>query len=433
MSRMRCTKLIVGSSNIQRFFDPKKQEGIGLIKCVRVEEFRVRMALLAKELEVVAVSVIENFLCDAIGAQPDMSDRASFDRKISAVCQEFVDTIRSCATGLPNTVFLVAKPLSRPRHKWFMEYYDQISSHLLRLIHKLKLKNVELVECLERKDLIFQLDQVHLDKACGERFVRNLVGAINSAARDRESKTADENKDDETDDEDSDEDDDEEYSDWPYFLVHDDGTDYVPDECIKTEKTTDQKENAADMIEGVESMETEASREPGGESGDEPPPKEQVSMTTSTPKGILKTRKEPAIITKSTLINADATVHETSINMSTGTKGRPGRLSFASKTKDWNLDCQTPTESATKRARIWKNQDRDSDEINVLDDGELSQISNIEKTKYKGKAWDALEADEPGAGTSGASGAKASGSGGSGGLNNPNNPNKLVNPSGDRS
>ena len=65
-----------------------------------------------------------------------------------------------------------------------MNSYDQISSFLLKLIYKLKLKNVELVECLEKKHLIFQSDLVHLDKSSGIQFIKKLVGAVNAAARD---------------------------------------------------------------------------------------------------------------------------------------------------------------------------------------------------------------------------------------------------------
>ena len=146
------------------------------------------MALLAKELEVVAVSVIENFLCDALGSQPDQADMSVFDHKVNLVCQDFVETIKVCAMRLPDTILLIAKPLSRPRHKWFMESYDRISSRLLRAFHKFRLKNVDLVECLERKDLIFQLDQIHLDKVSGEKFVKNLIGAVNTAVRDKDSR-----------------------------------------------------------------------------------------------------------------------------------------------------------------------------------------------------------------------------------------------------
>ena len=89
----KCMKLIIGSSNVQRFFNQKLHEGVGLIQCVWVEEFKVRLASLLKtqKIEAVAISVIDNFLCDALGAMPDQK---TFDQKVGLVCQEFVDCVK---------------------------------------------------------------------------------------------------------------------------------------------------------------------------------------------------------------------------------------------------------------------------------------------------------------------------------------------------
>ena len=119
------------------------------------------MAFLSKEqiLEVVAISAIENFLCDAVGNAPD---KATFDQKIGQVCQEFVDTVKVCAKRLPSTMFLNVKPLPRPRHKWFMDAYEDIAKFLLKAIHSLKLKNLKIGECVVQKDLAFHPDQFTL-------------------------------------------------------------------------------------------------------------------------------------------------------------------------------------------------------------------------------------------------------------------------------
>ena len=143
-------RLLIGSSNVQRFFNPKKDkkhEGFRLEKCVRVEEFRVRMENVSplNNLDSVTVSVIENFLCDAIGSDPD---RETFDKKVEEVCKDFCETVTRCAKRSPNTLFLVVKPINRPKHKWFNETLEDISNYIGSQLKNCKLKNVIAIDCI---------------------------------------------------------------------------------------------------------------------------------------------------------------------------------------------------------------------------------------------------------------------------------------------
>ena len=70
----RLTRHIIGSSNINRFY--KKEhfpafKECKMIKCCREEVFKVRMDDLVSEVKEVIISVIENFITDAVGNTKD--------------------------------------------------------------------------------------------------------------------------------------------------------------------------------------------------------------------------------------------------------------------------------------------------------------------------------------------------------------------------
>ena len=144
-------RLLIGSSNVARFFDPKKvkqHEGCRLEKCFRIEEFRVRIGNLSSlnNLDSVTISVIENFLCDAIGAEPEPE---TFDKIVGEVCEEFCKLVGKVSERIPHTLILVVKPINRPKYKWFSDTYYDICNYIGARVKKCKMKNVvRLGDCL---------------------------------------------------------------------------------------------------------------------------------------------------------------------------------------------------------------------------------------------------------------------------------------------
>ena len=70
----RLTRHIIGSSNINRFYKKENFPGFKeckMIKCCREEVFKVRMDDLVSEVKEVIISVIENFITDAVGNTKD--------------------------------------------------------------------------------------------------------------------------------------------------------------------------------------------------------------------------------------------------------------------------------------------------------------------------------------------------------------------------
>ena len=79
----------------------------------------------------------------------DQPAKSTFDKIVGAVCQDFIDIVKLSAIRQPNMIFKVIKPLPRPRFKWFTEVYDVICKFLLDGVHKLKLGNITMVECIQ--------------------------------------------------------------------------------------------------------------------------------------------------------------------------------------------------------------------------------------------------------------------------------------------
>ena len=94
----RLTRHIIGSSNINRFYKKENFPGFKeckMIKCCREEVFKVRMDDLVSEVKEVIISVIENFITDAVGNTKD--------EKVSIYCFHFVTFVLKKKTCLSLT------------------------------------------------------------------------------------------------------------------------------------------------------------------------------------------------------------------------------------------------------------------------------------------------------------------------------------------
>ena len=63
-------KIIMGTSNVQRYYDPKNftYQPYIVKKCCKIETFRATAAMMTSQNEYVVISVFENILVDAVNA-----------------------------------------------------------------------------------------------------------------------------------------------------------------------------------------------------------------------------------------------------------------------------------------------------------------------------------------------------------------------------
>ncbi len=83
-----------------------------LVKCTRTETFDAHMTHLGEECSMVLISVIQNFITDAV------KNEAEPDAEIVHCLKTFMDLVEVTATRLPATKFGIVMPTGRPRHSW---------------------------------------------------------------------------------------------------------------------------------------------------------------------------------------------------------------------------------------------------------------------------------------------------------------------------
>ena len=169
-------RLLIGSSNVAGFYDPskfKEYPPYKMIKCTKVELFRVAVETIKDEKEVI-ISVIENFLCDAIRPLKDpTSDQ--IDSMVEGVLDDYVGVIKKAAIRLPNTRFALAQPILRPAHNWYMERFEGFCKLFINKVNSTGLENVSKLDTLSRMSQSFTADGIHLTADSGRTFVNMLL------------------------------------------------------------------------------------------------------------------------------------------------------------------------------------------------------------------------------------------------------------------
>ena len=80
--------------------------------------------------------MIENFICDAVGSDPENEN--VLNDSIERIIKEFVEVINDSADKLPDTKFVMACPIQRPRDAWYTENFDEMKQLYIESINKLK-------------------------------------------------------------------------------------------------------------------------------------------------------------------------------------------------------------------------------------------------------------------------------------------------------
>ena len=105
---------IIGSSNTTRFMhflNEKERSVMDIQKCTKFESFEAQMNELDETEPNVLITVIENFVCDAVREEVG-KDRVKngIDKALTA----FLEVIKATAVRLPGTKFVAVEPMSRP-------------------------------------------------------------------------------------------------------------------------------------------------------------------------------------------------------------------------------------------------------------------------------------------------------------------------------
>jgi hypothetical protein len=122
--------LLIGSSNVNRHYkspDFKNVRSYKMVKCTQVTGFNAYMQNLDKECKSVVISVFENFVADAVGA-----DVMEPEETIDNCVKDFLSTVSASAVRLPDTKFAIVLPLRRPALKWYQEHVEPITKFITK-------------------------------------------------------------------------------------------------------------------------------------------------------------------------------------------------------------------------------------------------------------------------------------------------------------
>ena len=176
-------RVLIGSSNVSNNYEKEvftEYPEYHMMKCTRFNAFKAQMNLLDKENKLVVISVIENFLADAAKREesndPD-NYVTNFDEILSSAIQEYADEIKKAATRLPETTFLIVKPILRPSLNWFDLNFEEIGEDIKEKLTKINCANVSEIESLSRASQNFATDGVHLTPDSGRLFVDCLINS----------------------------------------------------------------------------------------------------------------------------------------------------------------------------------------------------------------------------------------------------------------
>ena len=168
-------RVIIGSSNIERFYKVEKYPNFTpciMQKCCRAEVFVVLMEDLNEEQTEIMVSVIENFVCDAVGQE---KEEKVIDAKIKEAIDAFVKVVKVTAERLSGSKFALCKPINRPFRPWYTKRVKAISKMYCDAIGELNLSNVSWIEVPLDKEQIFKDLGVHLVPESGVFLVETLM------------------------------------------------------------------------------------------------------------------------------------------------------------------------------------------------------------------------------------------------------------------
>ena len=169
-------RLLIGSSNVYRFYEASKftsYKPYTMVKCTNIEVYKAKMDSLVVEDKEIFISVIENFICEAVR---DVSD----DLVANGLCEEaiktFMKTLNDTAERLPGSRFALARPMLRPGNVWYTEKFEAIEKFFNEGVTAIGKTNIAKLDSLSRMSQKFEYDGIHLTQECGAIFIETSLG-----------------------------------------------------------------------------------------------------------------------------------------------------------------------------------------------------------------------------------------------------------------
>jgi hypothetical protein len=172
---MNLNTLLIGSSNVSRFYadlDQKWTEDIKFVKCTKIEVLKA--ILDDTKAEKIIVSVVENFLSDAV-ENLLVKEKEDVEKAIDTTMKDYLGAIQVFADKLPNTKIALVEPMRRPALPWYETKLEDIIAFHNRCIHKMKRPNVDRINGLLQSSQHFDSFGVHLVPTAGLKFVEMII------------------------------------------------------------------------------------------------------------------------------------------------------------------------------------------------------------------------------------------------------------------
>ena len=167
--------VIIGSSNVDRFYKEVDKSLVGdtrYDRCTKYETFGALMDNITEKVKIVIITVVENFLSDAVGGERNEEEMA---RTIDGKMNEFLEVVETTAKRLPRTTFGMVEPMRRPGLPWYEAKIEQIVEFHNRLISAMKMKNVGRIAGLMAGTQVFDSFGIHLVPEAGLKFVEMII------------------------------------------------------------------------------------------------------------------------------------------------------------------------------------------------------------------------------------------------------------------
>ena len=172
---MTISRIIVGSSNVRRFYSVSKFNDFQPYKvefCTVVRMFEVTMDTIVDDSRVI-VSVVENFIEKAITTAKDEGQRK---KALEGILQAFMKTVVETSKRCKKSKFAIAYPITRPANGWMTDNEDLIRKEFEKAFNGQCQSNISKIDCVAKASQVFAEDGVHLTEEAGTNFVGNLIG-----------------------------------------------------------------------------------------------------------------------------------------------------------------------------------------------------------------------------------------------------------------
>ena len=171
--------LLIGSSNLYRHYkaaDFPNTRQYKMLKCTQMTGYTAYMGGLVADNKNVIISVIENFVVDAVGTDIKKPEEA-----IDSCIKEFLGTTLNAAVRFPNTKFGIVMPLMRPALPWYNDRVGPITKFMgegiRSMISEKSVNNIAIINSISVASQQFEQDQIHLTEPSAAVFLEVMLDA----------------------------------------------------------------------------------------------------------------------------------------------------------------------------------------------------------------------------------------------------------------